>query len=273
MLTWRKKYTWNSRKDLSQKVGRVWSTGCGGRVFMGWSRRPDNGTWSSTSLCSNMVIADVIWTTVCMWEPWVMVAGTIILALYVDDMLIISRAVICKQSKSWKKIWQSLSLWKIWGLQSGFLVREYQEIGKQRHSLFLKKRGLAWTKLNQSLHPWQVISDWPRPCVRGHRRRKRRWVLSLMLQSDHWCMLWSGQGQILQAGSWRTQERNIGQAVKWILRYLRGTSNFVLCFMGTNNALQGYADSDIGRWQGHPQINHHWICVYCGWHNSREAVS
>ena len=31
----------------------------------------------------------------------------------------------------------------------------------------------------------------------------------------------------------------------WILRYLRGTNNFVLCFKGTDNVLQGYVDSDM----------------------------
>jgi hypothetical protein len=33
------------------------------------------------------------------------------------------------------------------------------------------------------------------------------------------------------------------EAVKWILRYLRGTSTHVLCFGGSNTILQGYVDS------------------------------
>ena len=33
--------------------------------------------------------------------------------------------------------------------------------------------------------------------------------------------------------------------VKWILRYLRGTTNQVLCFGCSNIALQGYVDADM----------------------------
>ena len=32
---------------------------------------------------------------------------------------------------------------------------------------------------------------------------------------------------------------------KWILRYLRGTTNQALCFGGSNIALQGYVDADM----------------------------
>ena len=35
------------------------------------------------------------------------------------------------------------------------------------------------------------------------------------------------------------------QAVKWILRYLRGTSTHTLCFEGTHICLQGYVDADM----------------------------
>ena len=34
-------------------------------------------------------------------------------------------------------------------------------------------------------------------------------------------------------------------AVKWILKYLRGTTNQELCFGGSNIALQGYVDADM----------------------------
>ena len=34
-------------------------------------------------------------------------------------------------------------------------------------------------------------------------------------------------------------------AVKWILRYLKGTSDFVLCFGGKDTSLRGYTDSDM----------------------------
>lgn len=34
-------------------------------------------------------------------------------------------------------------------------------------------------------------------------------------------------------------------AIKWILMYLRGTTTKVLCFKGSNAALQGYVDSDM----------------------------
>ena len=34
-------------------------------------------------------------------------------------------------------------------------------------------------------------------------------------------------------------------AVKWILRYLRGTTNQALCFGGSNITLQGYFDADM----------------------------
>jgi hypothetical protein len=35
------------------------------------------------------------------------------------------------------------------------------------------------------------------------------------------------------------------EVVKWILRYLRGTSNHALCFGGSETVLQGYVDSDM----------------------------
>ena len=34
-------------------------------------------------------------------------------------------------------------------------------------------------------------------------------------------------------------------AVKWILRYLKGTTNQALCFCGSNISLQGYVDADM----------------------------
>ena len=34
-------------------------------------------------------------------------------------------------------------------------------------------------------------------------------------------------------------------AVKWVLRYLRGTTNQALCFGGSNISLQGYVDEDM----------------------------
>jgi len=34
-------------------------------------------------------------------------------------------------------------------------------------------------------------------------------------------------------------------AVKWILRYLRGTTNQALCFGGSNIVLQGYVDANM----------------------------
>ena len=34
-------------------------------------------------------------------------------------------------------------------------------------------------------------------------------------------------------------------AVKWILRYLKGTTNQELCFCGSNISLQGYVDADM----------------------------
>ena len=34
-------------------------------------------------------------------------------------------------------------------------------------------------------------------------------------------------------------------AIKWILRYLRGTTTKALCFKGSNAALRGYVDSDL----------------------------
>jgi hypothetical protein len=35
------------------------------------------------------------------------------------------------------------------------------------------------------------------------------------------------------------------EAVKWILRYLRGTATHALCFGGSDVVLQGYVDSDM----------------------------
>ncbi|KAH9316598.1 hypothetical protein KI387_025225, partial [Taxus chinensis] len=35
------------------------------------------------------------------------------------------------------------------------------------------------------------------------------------------------------------------QAVKWILRYLRGTMGKILCYSGSDTSLHGYVDSDM----------------------------
>jgi len=35
------------------------------------------------------------------------------------------------------------------------------------------------------------------------------------------------------------------KAIKWILRYLRGTATKSLCFGGSNTVLQGYVDLDM----------------------------
>jgi hypothetical protein len=35
------------------------------------------------------------------------------------------------------------------------------------------------------------------------------------------------------------------EAIKWILRYLRGTATHALCFGGLDTILQGYFDSDM----------------------------
>jgi hypothetical protein len=35
------------------------------------------------------------------------------------------------------------------------------------------------------------------------------------------------------------------EAVKWILRFLRGTATHALCFGGSNTILQGYVDLDM----------------------------
>ena len=43
--------------------------------------------------------------------------------------------------------------------------------------------------------------------------------------------------------------KNLGkvhwEAVKWILKYLRGTTTHALCFGGSDTILQGYVDSDM----------------------------
>ncbi|KAK9050872.1 hypothetical protein SSX86_030160 [Deinandra increscens subsp. villosa] len=36
------------------------------------------------------------------------------------------------------------------------------------------------------------------------------------------------------------------EAVKWLLRYLKGTSKMALCFKGKDVVLKGYADADLG---------------------------
>ena len=47
----------------------------------------------------------------------------------------------------------------------------------------------------------------------------------------------------------RRYMNNLGKehwmVMKWILRYLRGTTNQALCFSGSNIALQGYFDADM----------------------------
>ena len=35
------------------------------------------------------------------------------------------------------------------------------------------------------------------------------------------------------------------EAIKWILRYLKGSSNTCLCFTGASLKLQGYVDTDF----------------------------
>ena len=47
----------------------------------------------------------------------------------------------------------------------------------------------------------------------------------------------------------RRYMNNLGKeywmVVKWILRYLRGTTSHELCFGGLSTVLQGYVDSDM----------------------------
>jgi hypothetical protein len=47
----------------------------------------------------------------------------------------------------------------------------------------------------------------------------------------------------------RRYMKNLGkehwEAIKWILKYLRGTVTHALCFGGPNTFLQGYVDSDM----------------------------
>nr|KYP74579.1 Retrovirus-related Pol polyprotein from transposon TNT 1-94 [Cajanus cajan] len=40
--------------------------------------------------------------------------------------------------------------------------------------------------------------------------------------------------------------RKYWEAVKWLLRYLKGTSKIALCFSKNNIILEGYCDADLG---------------------------
>jgi hypothetical protein len=58
------------------------------------------------------------------------------------------------------------------------------------------------------------------------------------------------------------------EVVKWILRYLRGTTTYGLCFGGSNTFLQGYVDSDMAG-DIDRQEEHHRVCFYYRWNNSK----
>jgi hypothetical protein len=47
------------------------------------------------------------------------------------------------------------------------------------------------------------------------------------------------------SGYMNNQGKEHWLVVKWILKYLRGTTTHALCFGGSNNVLQGYVDSDM----------------------------
>jgi hypothetical protein len=57
------------------------------------------------------------------------------------------------------------------------------------------------------------------------------------------------------------------EAVKWILRYLRGTTTHALCFGGSDTILQGYVDSDM---VGDKDSRRSTIGIfYCRWNRSK----
>jgi hypothetical protein len=58
------------------------------------------------------------------------------------------------------------------------------------------------------------------------------------------------------------------ETVKWILRYLRGTTTHALCFGGSDTFLQGYVDSDMAGDKIH-QEEHHRVCFYYRWSNNK----
>jgi hypothetical protein len=58
------------------------------------------------------------------------------------------------------------------------------------------------------------------------------------------------------------------EAVKLILRYLRGTATHALCFGDSYTILQGYVDSDM-KGDKHSKDEHHMVCFYCRWNNSK----
>jgi hypothetical protein len=58
------------------------------------------------------------------------------------------------------------------------------------------------------------------------------------------------------------------EEVKWILKYLRGIATHALSFGGPDTILQGYVDSDMAG-DKYKKEEHHWVCFYCRWNNSK----
>jgi hypothetical protein len=64
-------------------------------------------------------------------------------------------------------------------------------------------------------------------------------------------MRWLVQGQTfhmdlgLSVGIWKIQVKSNGQALKWVLWYLRGTSDYCITYNSGCESVFGYVDSDF----------------------------
>ena len=54
------------------------------------------------------------------------------------------------------------------------------------------------------------------------------------------------------------------EAVKWILRYLKGTSTSCLCFGSGDPVLQGYMDADYAGDKDHRKSTFGYLMIYAG---------
>ena len=112
-----------------------------------------------------------------------------------------------------------------------------------------------WRIPNQLVHPYHHTSNLVLICALTMTRRRRKWEITYA----------SVIGSLLYVMVCTHPHKNIAhsvgvvsrflanlnkqhwQAVKWISRYLKGTSNYCLCFGNNNVVLEGYIDVNMAR--------------------------
>ncbi|MGK4277464.1 hypothetical protein, partial [Escherichia coli] len=69
---------------------------------------------------------------------------------------------------------------------------------------------------------------------------------------------------VLLEGFFQIQEKNHWEAVKWIMRYLRGTSKLCLYYGGAKHVLRCYTDSNVMGDVDTKRSTSGYLFIFCG---------